>query len=119
MSEQPRDPLHKIISVAAGLLRILPCEGDPFDWSDVHSKLCDSANKLRDCRDEIAAGAIRSAPLIAKMQEKVDVLEYVLSNLVEVLEIDGSLIHGDRCFCDVCEAISSARHVLKAGEEKR
>ncbi len=40
-------------------------------------------------------------------------LESTLGNLVEAIEIDGSLIHGDQCFCDVCEAISSAKAALQ------
>ncbi len=39
-----------------------------------------------------------------------------LENLLEQIEIDGSLIHSEQCYCDVCEAIAEARVAVRGAK---
>lgn len=46
-------------------------------------------------------------------------IDAALENLIEAIEIDGTLLHSDACGCDTCEAIASARAALKEAKPNR
>ncbi len=58
-------------------------------------------------------GSLRERQRLTDASDELTRLRRSLDNLLEQIEIDGSLIHSDACDCDVCLAIRAAQAALK------
>ncbi len=81
-----------------------------------HAEVATNNQMFRELTAELATDKLQLNVMQKQLEDanaEAAACKRALDNLVECIEIDGSLIHGDQCFCDVCEAISTAKAALQ------